>query len=232
MKRRPFVLINMAMTADGKIATSNRKVSSFGSQKDFEHLLKLRATADAVMTGAGTINAQTDITLGSGPIRFRQMRRKNGLADAPLRIVVSGRGQLDTRTKLFRTRGAPIIVLTTKNISKTRLTMLKKAADYAQQFGQKVVDFKLALDWLRFEWKVKRLLCEGGGRLNNSLLAAGLVDELHITVCPKIFGGHDAPTIADGPLADSLANAKQFTLKSMTQKGDEMFLVYRAKVVS
>ncbi|SVE60138.1 uncharacterized protein METZ01_LOCUS512992, partial [marine metagenome] len=100
------------------------------------------------------------------------------------------------------------------------------------QFGQKTVDFKLALDWLRLEWKVKRLLCEGGGRLNGSLLAAGLVDELHITVCPKIFGGHDAPTIADGPLTDCLANAKQFNLKSMTQKDNEMFLVYRAKVVS
>ena len=232
MKRRPFVLINMAMTADGKIATANRMASSFGSQKDFEHLLKLRATADAVMTGAGTINAQTDITLGSGPVRFRRMRRENGLADTPIRIVVSGRGKLDTKAKLFRTKGAPIIVLTTENIAKTRCILLNKAADYVQQFGQKAVDFRLALDWLRLEWKVKRLLCEGGGRLNGSLLAAGLVDELHITVCPKIFGGHDAPTIADGPLTDCLANAKQFNLKSMTQKDDEMFLVYRTKVVS
>ena len=232
MKRRPFVLINMAMTADGKIATANRKVSSFGSREDFEHLLKLRATADAVMTGAGTINAQTDITLGSGPHRFRRIRRKNGLADAPLRIVVSGRGNLDTKAKLFRTEGASIVVLTTENAPKARYIKLKKAADFVQQFGKNVVDFKRALDWLSLKCKVNRLLCEGGGQLNNSLLAAGLVDELHITVCPIIFGGQDAPTIADGSLADSLADAKLFNLKSLKQKGDEAFLVYRAKAAS
>ena len=89
-----------------------------------------------------------------------------------------------------------------------------------------------ALNWLRTEWGVKRLLCEGGGRLNNSLLAAGLVDELHLTICPIIFGGHRAPTIADGPLADRLIDAKQFKLKSMTQKGNEVFLVYQSKGTS
>ena len=79
MSRRPFVFINMAMTADGKIATANQAVSSFGSSLDFENLLELRASADAVMTGAGTLKAQPDITLSSGPARFRRMRKEHGL---------------------------------------------------------------------------------------------------------------------------------------------------------
>ena len=60
---RPFVLINMAMTADGRIATANRAVSSFGSERDHEHLLELRATADAVMCGARTVESSV-VTLG------------------------------------------------------------------------------------------------------------------------------------------------------------------------
>ena len=77
--RLPFVFVNMAMTADGKIATANRAVSTFSSRRDFEHLLELRATADAVLSGARTVG-QHEINLGPGPARFRRMRLKNGLA--------------------------------------------------------------------------------------------------------------------------------------------------------
>src|SRR6266487_6947396 len=87
--RLPFVFINMAMTADGKIATANRAISSFSSQRDFEHLLELRATADAVLSGARTVG-QEEINLGPGPARFRRLRLKNGLAEYNVRIVASG----------------------------------------------------------------------------------------------------------------------------------------------
>ncbi len=76
----PFVLVNMAMTADGKIATANRAVSSFASARDHEHLLALRATADAVMAGARTVDS-APINLGPGPAKFRRERLKHGLAE-------------------------------------------------------------------------------------------------------------------------------------------------------
>src|SRR5690348_422801 len=78
-KDLPFVFVNMAMTADGKIATANRAVSTFSSKRDFEHLLELRATADAVLSGARTAD-QEAVNLGPGPARFRRLRLKNGLA--------------------------------------------------------------------------------------------------------------------------------------------------------
>jgi riboflavin biosynthesis pyrimidine reductase len=70
------------------------------------------------------------------------------------------------------------------------------------------------------------LLCEGGGELNGALFRAGLVDELHLTVCPKIFGGRAAPTIADASGVSRLVNATHLELKSMKRVGDELFLVY------
>ena len=232
MSRRPFVFINMAMTADGKIATANQAVSCFGSSQDYEHLLELRATADAVMTGAGTLKAQPDITLDPGSARFRRIRKEHGLADAPVRIIVSGRGKIDPKAKLFRSKDGPIIILSTEQIPKTRHRTLVQSGGSVHVCGKTEVDLAAALNWLRTEWDVKRLLCEGGGRLNGSLLAAGLVDEIHLTICPKIFGGLSAPAIADGPLADQLVDAKQFKLKSMIPKDNEVFLVYQAKDTS
>ena len=81
----------MAMTADGKIATANRAVSSFGSARDHAHLLELRATADAVMCGARTADLNA-INLGPGPARFRRARVRRGLAEYNLRVVVTGSG--------------------------------------------------------------------------------------------------------------------------------------------
>src|SRR5262249_36923025 len=87
---------------------------------------------------------------------------------------------------------------------------------------------KQALRWLRQKWGVKRLLCEGGGELNAALFRAGLVRELHLTVCPKIFGGRSAPTIAEGIGAEVLADACKLELMTMTRYQDELFLVFRA----
>jgi len=94
-------------------------------------------------------------------------------------------------------------------------------------FGQDELDFLSAFQWLRKSWGVRRLLCEGGGQLNDALFRAGLVDELHLTICPKIFGGRQAPTIADGRGFGTLASAAGLEPVSARRSGEEMFLVYR-----
>src|ERR1019366_5304489 len=125
---RPFVLVNMAMTADGKIATENRAVSSFGSTRDREHLLELRATADAVMTGARTVDSAA-INLGPGPAKFRRLRLKTGLMEYNLRVIVSGNGSINPGAEIFQHHFSPILVLTTGRASKARLRPLRAVAD-------------------------------------------------------------------------------------------------------
>ena len=222
----PFVFINMAMTADGKIATANRVVSSFGSRRDQEHLYELRATADAVMAGARTIDSNK-IKLGPGGERFRHLRRCNGLAEFNLRVIVSGAGTIDPHAAIFQHRFSPIVVLTSERASRTKLKLLRSLSDDVYVSGREQVDFRLALRHLRTKWNVKRLLCEGGGELNAALLDAGFVDELHLTICPRVFGGGTAPTIAEGRGAKLLRDATKLEFTASTRVGDELFLVYR-----
>jgi riboflavin-specific deaminase-like protein len=215
----------MAISADGKIATANRAATSFGSRRDLEHLYELRATADAVMCGARTVE-QTHTILGPGAVKFRRRRLRHGLAEYNLRVLVSGSGSIDPEAGIFKTRFAPIIVLTTNRISPKKLGALRRRADVVHLTGETEINFPAALRWLRREWGVKRLLCEGGGELNDALFQAGLVDEIHLTICPKIAGGRTAPTIADGRGVDHLADAARFHLTSIKRYGPELFTVF------
>lgn len=224
----PFVLVNMAMTADGKIATANRAVHSFGSRRDREYLHELRATADAVLCGARTVEGSQAI-LGTGGEKFQARRLKRGLAEFPLRIVASGSGSINPRAEIFKRHFSPVIVLTTTRVPKANLRNLRTVADEVRICGKREINFAATLRWLRTKWGVKRLLCEGGGELNDALFRAGLVDELHLTICPKIFGGRQAPTIADGKGFHQLARAALLELRSFERTGEEVFAVFRRK---
>lgn len=221
----PFVAVNMSMTADGKIASGNRRVSSFGSPRDQEHLLELRATVDAVMCGARTVDLN-DIDMGPGPVKYRRRRLRAGLAEYNLRVVVSGSGSINPQARLFKERFSPAIILTSERASQRRLARLASVAGQVCVCGREEIDFRRALAWLRAEWGVKRLLCEGGGELNAALFTAGLVNELHLTICPFIIGGRHAPTIADGAGVARLADAVGLSLGSQRRIGDEIFEVW------
>jgi riboflavin-specific deaminase-like protein len=122
---------------------------------------------------------------------------------------------------------SPIILLTTARVPPAKLRQLRALVDEVKICGRTELNFRFAFRWLRRKWGVRRLLCEGGGALNGTLFHADLVDELHLTLCPKIFGGRNAPTLADGPGVLKLADATQLQLKSFKRVGDELFLIYR-----
>lgn len=226
--RRPFVLLNMAMSADGKIATANRRISSFTSARDHDRLLELRATADAVMVGARTADLNK-VDLGPGSLEFRQARRRRGLEEYNLRIVVSRLGTVSPKAHLFKLRFSPIVILTTESAPKSRLERLRKCGAEVAVFGKTEIDFPRAFAWLRKKWRVRRLLCEGGGELNAMLFKQGLIDEAHLTISPKILGGRHAPTICDGASVEHLSECTGLKLKSVTLHGDELFTTWRAR---
>jgi 2,5-diamino-6-(ribosylamino)-4(3H)-pyrimidinone 5'-phosphate reductase len=222
----PFVYLNAAMSADGKLAPASRQYRPFGSHRDVAQLYSLRAGADAVMCGARTIDRQP-VKLGTGGEKYRRLRIRQGLAAYPLRVIVSGSASVNPKAEIFKHRFSPIIVLTTRRAPQRRLRHLWRVADAVAGFGEEELDLAAALRWLHDRWKVRRLLCEGGGQLNGALLKAGLVSEVHVTICPLVIGGQAAPTLADGPGFATLAEALPLEIESARQVGSEMFLRLR-----
>lgn len=222
----PFVFLNVATTADGKLAPASRHFVPFGSRRDKELLLQLRASADAVMSGARTVDLMP-VSLGPGGAKYRRMRLNKGLQEYNLRVVVSGAGSLDPKAAIFRKRFSPIIVLATGKAPEKKLRILREVADEVAVFGEEGLDFKSALEWLHRKWGVRRLLCEGGGEVNEGLFAAGLVDELYQTLCPLVLGGRHAPTMVDGLGVKEVAQGTRLTLISLKRLGHELYLVYR-----
>ncbi|MBC8002072.1 MAG: dihydrofolate reductase family protein, partial [Opitutaceae bacterium] len=149
----PFVFINMAMTADGKTASANRAISTFGSKRDHHHLYELRSTADAVICGARTIDLNP-VQLGSGGKKYERLRVKNGLAQFSLRVIVSGSGSVNPRAEIFKHRFSPILIITTERAGPRKLKLLKSLADEVFIGGKTEIDFPSVLRWLKSKWKV------------------------------------------------------------------------------
>jgi riboflavin-specific deaminase-like protein len=218
--------MNVATTADGKLAPASRHFIPFSSKRDQQHLLELRATADAVMSGARTVDL-SPVKLGPGGAKYRRRRLRQGLTEYNLRIIVSGGGTINPKAEIFKHHFSPIIILTTARAPRDKIKQLEALADEVKICGDREIDFDRALRWLRKKWRVKRLLCEGGGEINAALFESGLVNEVHVTLCPCIFGGRTAPTMADGRGFDKLADAARLKIQSRKRIGDELFLTYR-----
>jgi len=224
-RERPFVLINGAVSADGKLALENRSLIQFSSQRDRFFVFQLRARVDAVLCGMETVESFS-IDLSVGPPACRAARKQRKLKPEPIRVLVSPDGDLDPSARVFQNTSAPIVVLTTQRGAKRCLKTLTQPVR-VQAFGKSAVDFVAAFRWLRDEFAVKRLLCEGGGETNAALIRSGVVDQIHLTVCPLVLCGRRAPTLCDGTGFAALDQSTRLKLKSVKALNGELFLVYR-----
>jgi riboflavin-specific deaminase-like protein len=222
--KRPWTVVNMAMTADGKIATAGREVTSFGSARDLAELYGLRATVDAVLCGARTVE-ETGATLGNGGEKYGLRRLSAGLSVAPLRILVSGSASISLTAPLWEQKSAPVVVLVSGDAPMDRVRRLRERADAVWESPGAEIDFQSAWEWIASKWQVKRMACEGGGVLNARLFQTDLVDELRVTLCPRIFAGVESPSLADGP-AQQLWQARRFKPAGLKRVGEELFLKF------
>jgi len=193
---RPFVFINVAMTADGKIDTIARRGAAISSLRDKERVDQLRAASDAVMVGGRTLlDEDPKLTVKSETLRAGRVAR--GLAPNPIKVGIVTQANLKSHTKFLHEGPAKVVIFTTNRTSKDQIEYLRsQGADvYAQSHAR--VDLPEALATLK-GLGVKRLMVEGGATLNFELLRLGLVDEVNVFIAPLIFGGESAPTMAAG----------------------------------
>ena len=194
---RPFVFINVAMTADGKIDTFARKGAAISSQRDKERVDKLRAESDAVMVGGRTLlDEDPKLTVKSEALRAERVAR--GLAPNPVKVGVVSEAKFDSHSKFLHEDSARIVIFTTHRTSNEQLAFLRsqnKAEVFIHESER--VNLREMMHTLH-EIGINRLMVEGGATLNFELLRLGLVDEVSAYMAPMIFGGDNAPTMASG----------------------------------
>ena len=193
---RPFVFINVAMTADGKIDTFERRGAAISSQRDKERVDRLRASADAIMVGGRTlIDEDPKLTVKSDMLR--EERAARGLSPNPMKVGIVTKANIKADSNFLNAGPADIVIFTTHQTSKEHLARLKaQRVDVYVDDADKVY-LQGALAILK-ELGVERLMVEGGSTLNFELIRLGLVDEVTAYVAPMIFGGESAPTMAAG----------------------------------
>ena len=193
---RPFVYVNMAMSADGKITSIRREEPRFTSKRDKKTMDKLRAEADALLIGAGTLRHDDPRQDVRDP-EMKAYRRSLGKPDLLLNVVVTASAKIDPRSKLFDPAKAKgCIVATVEDAPEESLRRLAEVAEI-WTVGRGRVDVPLLLSRLKARG-VERLLVEGGGEMNWSFVEHDSIDEIYVTIAPAIFGGRDAPTPVEG----------------------------------
>ncbi|MGE5248922.1 MAG: dihydrofolate reductase family protein [Bacteroidota bacterium] len=193
---RPYVFINLAVTADGKIDTFERKGAAISSKRDKERVDHLRAGADAVMVGGKTLLQEGPaLTVKSEALRAERVSR--GLPPNPAKVGIVTRASLDAQGDFLNAGPARIVIFTTSQTSEAELAALRSRGVEVFVLGDKNVDLKGALETLHASG-VERMMVEGGAALNFEFLRLGLVDELLMYVAPLVFGGESAPTPASG----------------------------------
>ncbi|MDD5349682.1 MAG: dihydrofolate reductase family protein [Chthoniobacteraceae bacterium] len=220
----PEVAVNFALTWDGRVSTRARTRADFSSPRDKHRLLELRAGADAVVAGRVTVETERmRMSLPDAELRADRVRR--GLPPEPLRVVVSGSGALDPAARIFQTDAPPLLVFSTEQMPvPTRAALAAARATLHLGPGPRV-DLRGMLALLRGRYGVRRVMCEGGPGLLRSLLEAGLVNEINVTFCPRVFGGAEAPALTGGP-GSFFPSAVECRLESLEPLGGECFARY------
>jgi len=196
---RPYTFINVAMTADGKIDTFERKGAAISSARDKARVDELRAAADGILVGGKTLlEEHPKLTVKSEALRESRVQR--GLAPNPIKVgVVTSVTSADIplESDFIKAGPARVVIFTTNQTSKEQLARLKTSGVEIFVHTESRVNLTLMMQTLK-KIGVDHLMVEGGGTMNFELMRLGLVDELMIYVAPAIFGGVNAPTLADG----------------------------------
>jgi riboflavin-specific deaminase-like protein len=214
---RPYLVLNMVSSLDGK-ATIDWRTKGLSTELDRELFHRLRTQADAVMVGAGTVRAERYGRMTKSD-ELRAAREQEGLAPDPLAVVVSARLDLHTDLPLLNEPEQRVVIATGSDAT---LPGLGEQIVY-ERIGD---DLPMLMARLRQEYGVRSVVCEGGPTLNSYLLAAGLVDELWLTLNPKLAGGAAALTIVAGR---ELVEPVDLEPLSIAHGGGDLFTRWRVK---
>ncbi len=215
---RPYVVLNAAMSLDGKIATYTRD-SRMSSSADLRRVHRLRASVDAIMVGLNTL-LEDDPKLTVKFVKGRQ----------PARIIVDSTARTPLNSYVVKTAmETPTIIATTAKASGKSVVALKEKGVTVLTCGQgPLVSVKLLLRRLR-DLGIRRVLLEGGGTLNWSMLSNCLVDEISVAITPRILGGERAVSLVEGRGFALVKDGVKLKLLSTAKYGPDLVVRYRVE---
>jgi 2,5-diamino-6-(ribosylamino)-4(3H)-pyrimidinone 5'-phosphate reductase len=192
---RPYVVVNVAMSADGKISTRERRQVKISGAQDFSRVDQLKAGSDAVMVGIGTVLAD-DPSLTVKSEEHRTGRLNRGVDEHPVRIVVDSNARTPPEAAILHKGPGKRIVAVSRRADQKKIAALQSYATVIIA-GENEVDLATLMDKLG-EMGIKQVMVEGGGTLIAGLITAGLVNEIYTFIGNMIIGGKDSPSFVDG----------------------------------
>jgi 5-amino-6-(5-phosphoribosylamino)uracil reductase len=217
---RPYLVLNMVETLDGRIAINGRS-GPIGGEADNALFHGLRTQADAVMVGAGTARTERYGRMIKTD-ELRERRRADGLAADPIACVVSARLNLPADLPLLQDPDSHVVVLTGSDDDPpdvpARVDVLR--GQIKPEGGLEMAPLMRAL---RHDHGVRSIVCEGGPALNHGLLSEDLVDELFLSVAPKLAGGVPLTMVT----GEALRPVRALELVSALEAEGDLFLRYR-----
>jgi 2,5-diamino-6-(ribosylamino)-4(3H)-pyrimidinone 5'-phosphate reductase len=212
--KRPYVIVNCACSADGKIATFEHRQTKISSLEDMKRVHKLRASVDAVLVGIGTV-------LTDDPrltVKTKYLGKAKNVKN-PVRVVLDSRGRIPKNAKVLDGKVVTIVAVAKKPKRRIKGAEVMVCGKRGKVYLEKLME-------RLYDRGINKLLVEGGGETIWSFLSEGLVDELKIFVGSIVLGGGKAPTVADGEGARSVEKAVKLKLKNIKKMSGGILLEY------
>ena len=220
---RPYVLLSVAVSVDGYIDDRSAQRFPLSNAEDFDHVDQVRAESGAILVGAATIRRDNPRLLVYGAHR-RAARVAEGRPEYPVKVTVTGSGDLDPALKFWHHGGDKLVY--TADTGRDRA--VEAVGDLAEVVSLgPAVDFGALLDDLGSRG-VDRLMVEGGSTIHTAFLSAGLADEIRMAVAPMLVGQAAAPRFVN-PAEFPGGPARRFHLEDVSRLGDVAVLRYFPK---
>ena len=215
-----YVILNAAMSIDGKIST-RKNDSAISSKLDLVRVHKLRSTVDGLMIGISTV-LEDDPMLN---VRYSTTGKKN-----PTRIIIDSKARIPLNSRIIESSNKiQTIIAVTHDASSRKIKEIQKKGAQVLVYGNGKVNLRNLFQQLE-KMGLKKIIVEGGGEINWSVLKLGLVDELVVTISPVVIGGRDAITLVEGKGFTNISDGIKMKLSNkIIQNENEIVLFYKLR---
>ena len=216
---RPYILIVSEVTIDGKLTlargASSKEIMKLMDDEANRYLHSVRAECDGIMVGANTVR------IDNPNLTVRYVEGKN-----PIRIIPTSNGDIPLDSNVLNTSVAPTVIAVSERVPAERVKAFEEKGAKVLVAGKEQVDFRELFRKL-YGMGIKKLMVEGGSKVNWELIKNDLVDEIRLIHLPVVVGGDDVPSLTSGEGFKELSAVKRFKIKRVFQCGNQVITEYQ-----